>query len=260
MIISTRTEGLANRMKSLVSCFRLDSDSRVYWEPEVNIYLKNKEGEKVPHRPPATFNDLFDNPIAIDKPFPRHAKIYNSWRLVVKRTDKVPKDFSQSTFSDADPEGRNIDFEYNRISKRMMNIYIEEFKKLQVKQELMDKINQKVEEMENDFVAVHFRAWADVAGRKRRDPTAFDKFVEEMRNYKKGTRFFVGSDSDEAIQKFAEIFPNRIFFLNEERTQQNDLVDLYILSKGSRLIGTKNSTLSEVAWWLSECNKHVRII
>ena len=261
MIISIRKEGLANRIKSLVSCFRIEPESSfIYWEPEVNIYFKNAEGKKVPHRPPANFNDLFENEIVIDKPFPKEARIYNSWRLFVKPTDKVPKGFSESNFSDASFDGRNIDFEYNRISKRMMTIYIEEFKKLQIKKNLLERAHKKIEEMDNNFIAIHLRSWVDVAGRKRRDYTTFDNFVEAMKQYRTGTKFFVGSDSDDVIQKLVEIFPQQIYFLDEERTQQNDLVDLYILSKGSRLIGTKNSTLSEVAWWLSECNKHIRII
>lgn len=260
MIISIRKEGLANRLKSLVSCFRLDPDARIYWEPAINIYLKNEQGQKIPHRPIASFNDLFTNSISIEQPFPIDAVLHNSWRLSILPTDKLPEGFSVSSFSDADVLGRNIDFEYNRIPKRLKYIYIEEFKKLNVQPILLSKIEQKIQEIDGKYISVHLRCWSDVAGRKRRDNVTFDNFVKEMKSYKKNTKFFVGSDSDEAIQSLIKIFPNQIYYLDEPRTQQNDLIDLYLLSKGTEILGTKNSTLSEVTWWLSECNKHIRII
>ena len=41
---------------------------------------------------------------------------------------------------------------------------------------------------------------------------------------------------------------------------QEDLIDLYLLSKNKSIIGSHNSTFTEVAWWLAECPEDITII
>ena len=41
---------------------------------------------------------------------------------------------------------------------------------------------------------------------------------------------------------------------------QDDLIELYLLSKNKILIGSHFSTFSEVSWWLAGCPQNVTIL
>ena len=77
--------------------------------------------------------------------------------------------------------------------------------------------------------------------------------------------FFITTDSKQVIKYFKEspewgkrvIFYDRSTDLDTSRDfpegVQEDLIELYLLSKNSKLIGSHFSTFSEVAWWLGGC-------
>ena len=59
------------------------------------------------------------------------------------------------------------------------------------------------------------------------------------------------------------IFPRTTSLENSRSLQegiQEDLIELYLLSKNKVLIGSFNSTYSEVAWWLGGCNEKITIL
>lgn len=262
MIISIRREGLGNRLKSLVSCFRLEPDDAwIYWPSEINIYLKEDAG-KIPHRPPVEFNDLFQNPIAIKKPFPKHARLYDSWRLAILPTDDIPVGFSQSTFSEASPDGRMIDFEYQRISKRVQLAYVKEFEKLIVQ----PSIKQQLEDFKNKhlpkkYISVHLRSWVDLAAKARRQNFDLPKVIQELKSFGTKPQFFIACDDPKIIEQLVKTFGQQVsYFPSQDRTTINDLIDLYLLAGGSTILGSKDSTFSETAFWLSKANKNFRIL
>ena len=41
---------------------------------------------------------------------------------------------------------------------------------------------------------------------------------------------------------------------------QEDLIELYLLSKNKIIIGSHFSTYTEVAWWLGGCTENIKII
>ncbi len=262
MIISVRREGIANRIKSLISAFRLEPDQAfVFWEPQVKIFIDH-QGSKVPHRSPSRFHDLFCNPIEIQKPFPKDARIYDSWRLAVLPQDKLPEGFSPSTLSDADPNGRNIDFQYHRIPKKIKRAYLNEFEKLQVQPNILNEVNQfQKEYLNQSFISIHVRSWADIAGKTRRKEFQLAPFLGEISNLSSNQKVFLASDSMEVSKQIQALFPQVITYrTDQERTSEVDLIELLLLSRGQALIGTHLSTFTEVAWWFGHASQPIKII
>lgn len=274
MLISTRTAGIANRIKSLVSCYHIaegQNDVRVYWDENVNIYLQGENGERIPHRESTSFNKLFGNDIAVQKPFPSDAIIHDSWRLTLTQLDFdiLPDGFSKfPALSDANSDGRNIDFEYNAIPKKIKKRYLRDFQKLIPKHDIIQEATKFCYEylgvsgfVSEGFVSVHIRSWNDIAGRKRRKSSQLDDFKREIQPYfDAGRKIFLASDSTEILDYFEgkrNIYSYRPI---GPRTTRDDLIDLLILSKGSDIIGTYLSTYTEVAWWLSNCNPNIKVI
>ncbi|MGE4658379.1 MAG: hypothetical protein AAEI08_05535, partial [Gammaproteobacteria bacterium] len=81
MIVSTKTEGLGNRIKSWVSAMRLDSDVRVHWPINENM--------------PAHFSQLFVNNCSLDS-ISSETTVHKSWRFLILPEDEqhLPKGFS----------------------------------------------------------------------------------------------------------------------------------------------------------------------
>ena len=127
MFICNCGSGLGNRIKSLISCLRLNKNSKIHWKKAGGILS-------------CEFEDLFLNDLTISPPFPNNSRIYSSWRLAVLPEDDVPAGFTKATagkdligrpFSFTDPEGRNIDLEYNRIPESVREEYVKHFQTLQ---------------------------------------------------------------------------------------------------------------------------------
>jgi hypothetical protein len=299
IIISTKDTGIANRMKSLASTIRLSryfkKDFGVYWENTINI--QNQDG--TPHRPLSKFSDLFVNKFEIqdlDAHGPLGVMVLQTWRLLVwdelRRkilksdgdpaldavhrvhsaqevgflpTDKIGPGFAGHTDKHA-PTGIAIDFEYDKIPERLKKTYSDIFSIFELKRHIQKRINGFAKRHFNEHtISVHIRTYNDAAGTsgKKRGIYSFniDSFISQMKNQDDNCNFFVCSDSDEAIEQIKDVFGDRIAtFDSGVKTTEEDIIDLYLLSKNKLIIGTKNSTFTEVAWWLSDCKMNVIIV
>lgn len=119
-------------------------------------------------------------------------------------------------------------------------------------------------------IGVQIRSWRDSHARSK---ILFDlnDFESVMRDYPVDTSFFLSSDSESVIRYFSASFPGRVFYTQgsgkfppirghqSEVAYASAIVDLLLLSKCPTLIGSYQSTFSEVAWWLSNCSQEVVI-
>ena len=274
MNISSNEGGLSNRIKSLVSVIRLSNynknEYKVYWKV-LDSYKKNN------HILNCSFNQLFQNNIEVNK-INKKSNIYNSHCLLILEIDNLPKNFNNfksncsKKFSINDKFNRNIDFMYNKIPQHIKNEYIQYFKELKLIPELHQKVVDFSEKFNETTVSVHLRSWNRKNEGSRRDYLFnIKKFEKQMLNFKE-TSFYLASDSKEVIQYFTNkselkdkiiIYPRKTN-LDTSRDFpegiQEDLIELYLLSKNNIIIGSHFSSYTEVAWWLAECPKDIIIL
>lgn len=263
MIIANNIGGLSNRIKCLASCLHIDNEVKILWQKKPWMVCD--------------FFDLFDMKIEITN-IPQGSNTYDSWRLLLKKEDYIPENFCIVTkkdnniidFSDADPKGRNIDFEYERIPQKIKNAYSETFKKIKIQDFILEKSEIFTNFLEKDAIGIHIRSWdsfADDARRKKYVNLQF--FFEEIEKADLYRKIFLTSDSEEIIKLFKEKYKNKIITYDRKTPLKNsrndilgtkeDLIELLILSKMKHIIGTYVSTYTEVAWWLGGANAKITI-
>ena len=93
-----------------------------------------------------------------------------------------------------------------------------------------------------------------------------------MGKYDNNYNFFISTDSEEVRNYFSEKskLKNRILFYNRKTSldnsrdipegMQEDLIELYLLSKNKIIIGSHFSTFTEVAWYLACCPRTITIL
>jgi hypothetical protein len=255
-IVSDLQAGLANRIKNIVSCLRIDSDVEVVWNPTLHS-PSGLMGTKL--------NNYFSNlKECNDK---KNKVIRSSWRFEVF-PDELPENFSiiddkiekifGKKFNPIIPQGKTIDFEYERIPFKLKESYIKCFDKLKINKNILKSVEQFSNNFDDNTVSVHIRTWHDDMGRNEK---LFDmnKFLDIMSEYS-GCKFFVSTDYYPAIEYLKdEIGEDKI--INYPHTNENldCFVEMLLLSKNKVLIGSPISTFTEVAWWFSECKSDVRI-
>ncbi len=272
MIVSLTHGGLGNRLKNVVSCVKLQRETKlplkVVWE-------------KTPYVCNCEFNDLFKNKMKdnvsrgyklIKYPF----KPFTCWRFYVSDKDKIQEKFEYKK----DLNGKNlggdiyyknyIDLEYNRIPDNIKFEYIDIFKSLKLIDTLKDKINKFSKKyFDDDTISVHIRSWSYGFSleNERSKHVKIDNFIKEMKKYK-NNKFFLATDDKKIIIQLYKIFKERLMVYNRNMENdrntkegiQNDLIDLYLLSKNKVFIGSRVSTFTEVAWFLGGCTKNIIII
>ena len=273
MYISTNNSGLANRIKSLVSCIKLASENNSKFYVQWNI-LDNYD--KDIHILNCEFNKLFRNDIEL-KTFDTSFKIYNHHCLVVTDNDKIPYNFNtfkpkvkKKKFSKNDKFNRNIDFMYNKIPLNIKKKYINYFKTLKLNSNLEKKVIEFSKNFNEKTISLHIRSW-NRNGENSRQKILFnlDNFITEIKKYPENN-FYLSSDSSEVIKILKNNFNNQIITYPRKTSLDNsrdfsegvqeDLIELYLLAKNNNIIGSYGSTFTEVAWWLAECPKNITII
>ena len=139
---------------------------------------------------------------------------------------------------------------------------------------MQDKIDHFSSNFDEKTISVHIRSWSrkNEEGRHyKRFQNGIRRFETEMLKYKTHN-FFLATDS----QKVKDYFQNKSILkekiicyprktnLDTSRKYpegiQEDLIELYLLSKNKIIIGSHNSTYTEVAWWLAECPENITIL
>lgn len=282
MINSNTHGGLGNRLKNIVSCMKLSEEYNL----PINIIW-----EKKPFVCNCEFNDLFSNDFLVNKSIKSRIEYpfgpFSCWRLYVSDKDDIPNNFTKikkncldQNFSGNINYTRFIDFEYNRISDSLKNQYNNYFNSLKLKKEIKIKIeNFSNKHFDDKTISVHFR------GICKGDSDYFHKGYEyllekwkkeyenEMKKYSTEHKFYFTCVNKSIVDYFKNIFKNRIISYkrkiclekkNDDRNTiegiQDDLVELYLLSKNNIIIGSHSSTYTEVAWYLGGCTEKITII
>jgi hypothetical protein len=300
-ILCTNKGGLSNRIKSFVSCLRYSDEHNLncinYWRIlnnyNENVHILNcgihnifKEIDTVMY-----FESMGDKLVLLNEIHNKHniKYQYESDRLIIFDNDNIPHNLSNfdskcqsKKFVHQDKFKRDIDFMYNKIPKNVIELYLPYFKKIQ----LIDELNDKVDRFaglyfNNNTVSVHIRSWNRNGEKGRRDFLFnIKKFEKEivsriLENQLLGyhmINFFLTTDSQEVRDYFTNEFSHKERILVYPRTTnldtsrdfpegiQEDAIELFLLSKNKHLIGSHFSSYSEVAWWLGGCPDDVVIL
>ena len=264
IIISSNKGGLSNRIKSLVSCIRYSSENNI----KVGVIWKVLSSYKSNyHILNCEFNKLFENRLEIKDTDLNNfqIKFYRSHCMMIFEEDNIPDNFDtydpkNAKYTPSDIRKRNIDHNYNKIPKNVIRKYLPYFKILKPIKELNDKINSFSKKFNKKTVSVHIRSWSRKNEETRNSllfKNGIKRFEEEMLKYK-DNNFYLASDSNNVLNYFKNksilkdkiiIYP-RITNLDISRDipegLQEDLIELYLLSKNNIIIGSHNSTYTEV--------------
>jgi hypothetical protein len=275
-IISINLGGISNRVKCLISVWRL---SEKYNRKLILYWPLN-------HTCGAKFSDLFENKInqigeeELNRINKKDIQIFGSDLVAIRDCQKkymisgtfrlllTPNELSK--YPGLIKEG--IDLKFSDIPEEVKRNIIEYLKKLEPLKSIKKELNsfQKKYNLKS-MVGVHIRR-GDFADRPTSPGkvSSDEKFIERMNELikeKPETRFFLCTDSKEMEEKLETIFPGKIIKFTKTslkrtdvRATQEGLIDLLLLSKTKQILGTYRSTFTEMAWWFGECKAKLEII
>jgi len=273
MIISTNIGGLSNRIKSLVCAFRIadikQKEYGVIWEILNTIKKKN-------HILNCSFDKLFQNDILL-KNIENYDEIekYNSHSLYVDNNDNIPKNFNNFNSNCKKKfksiyKSMSIDYMFNKIPLELKNKYIVYFKILKPLDNLQKEIDSFSKKFNEKTISIHIRSWNRINESGRKNLFNLDNFEKEIEKYDETYNFYLASDCQEVKDKLNKKYGNRILIYprktnldnsrNFSEAIQEDLIELYLLSKNKIIIGSHFSTYTEVAWWLGGCTTNITIL
>ncbi len=264
--------GIGNQIKKLISAKRLHPDSQTDL---------------------GYFNDLFENQ-NLHHNGHRNGTPMCTWRLLVLPEDtEIQKNFNIHTTGESwiDPysdwsvnvDGRNVDCEYLRIPEEYTNKILKIFNDyLTIHPDLQYWVNE-FQKKYNNFSSIHIRSFnadnfcknganrgGDInpkaqARNRHYDTVQRNKIIEYVKNLKQND-IYISSDNRMEVDLLKRKFPERNFIHYTdvydkpfESDYTNDFLDMILLSKGIEMVLCRISTYSEVAWYLSKCNKNINL-
>ncbi len=127
------------------------------------------------------------------------------------------------------------------------------FKLFQPIDSLQQEIVKRCADFNEHTIGIHIRRTDNIASITQSPTELFIKQMEEIVEHQPDTTFYLATDSEEEKQKLKQVFGERISMSghaaerNSLQGMQDALVELYTLSRTSRIIGSMQSSYSETA-------------
>lgn len=127
------------------------------------------------------------------------------------------------------------------------------FKLFQPIDSLQQEIAKRCADFNEHTIGIHIRRTDNIASITQSPTELFIKQMEEFVERHPDTTFYLATDSEEEKQKLKQVFGERISMSghaaerNSLQGMQDALVELYTLSRTSRIIGSMQSSYSETA-------------
>jgi len=294
VIVSTETGGLGNRIKSWVSAMRLGADVRVHWAVTANmpasfeqLFANDCSVDVVP--PDAVVHKSWrllvqaEDEVHLPAGFAvvgagAHPVIRAlgkaRWQLSGRPSDRYrymvfPKSHSRRS---ARADARHIDLEYERIPKYFREVYCPLFHRILVRPDIVRQVDAWADaNLDEQVIGVQVRTWRDDPRRHRKyHKPSVKRLARLMRGTAPNERFFVVSDSDDLVMSLKHEYGHRRVFSFPRLTDRlgswqsvegitEDLIDMLLLSRTTRLFASYLSTFSEAAWWLGGTTARVSV-
>tara|TARA_R110001592_G_scaffold200507_1_gene449360 strand:- start:611 stop:1468 length:858 start_codon:yes stop_codon:yes gene_type:complete len=277
--IATGGGGMGNQIKKLVSAKRLHPDSQTdlgyFNELFANQDLyhnNNRRGIEM-----CTWRFLV---LPEDNEIPNNFNVHTTGNEVIGQGFTWHDPYSHWSFNE---DGRNVDCEYLRIPDTYRNKILKVFKDyLQVHSNIQYYVDEFKKEY-GQFASVHLRSYnadgfvknganrgGDVNPRAKArhqywnnvQRTQLYEYVKQL----KEDVVYISSDNRSEIESLKSSCPTKKFIHYTdvyekpfESDYSNDFLDMVLLSKGVEMVLCRISTYSEVAWYLSNCNKNIKL-
>lgn len=236
--VNVGSPGLANRIKTYVSCLSRFSEVRTVKEADTYI---------------------FDNiKLADDYDIERYPT-FDNWRLDINKQEL-----------DYRKEYRYIDLLYEKTPPYFIGKYRTVFSKLKINQDILDYVYDFTQEWDN-VIGLHIRSWY-CDRNKYHSNELFENAIDSLDTDKK---IFLCGDNKDVLKHFENRYGDRIITHSQDRynhphlaesghndsiqTNVDAFIDLSLLAKCDTIVGTYASTFTEVAWWFGDCKPKVII-
>lgn len=250
------TAGLCNRMNailcSIASYEQYKIPTEIYWEKTTDCY--------------ADFSDLFE---PLNHPSIKVLPLKNFYLKPGGKKLLFLPNLLRKFIYDAAYKGNEIyNFELDELCKDKSNIYIQAYNRFcsiapvnnpiieyfNPTKSISNHINSIIEQFyTHNTIGIHIRRTDNIAA-IRNNP--IEKFVAHMENElckNPETNFYLATDSEEIKKILTNKFNNKIiptqFTLNRNSLQgmKDAVTELFCLGKTKRIIGSSNSTYSQLA-------------
>ena len=262
--VSFIRNGFSTRIKNIVSCQRLASNVDVYWEASeqfgymgLSYYFPELKETKTYKNKLYRYGwwRLATLPGEVEEGFTNKDDLFEHCKRQFH-----PENYKIEDHYGFNPRGKGIDFEFHRTPNTLKTEYGELFSNLKIAQHILDKVDEfSTEHFDDNTISVHMRTWVDCHWRR---PTvfSFESYIEAMMQHQ-GSKFFISTDECGVIPKLKEIFgdENIITYPNSTERYVGFFVDLLLLSKNDKIIGSLLSTFTELAWWFSGTKAEIEI-
>jgi len=293
-VVAINLGGISNRLKCLVSLWRIGVLTKrkllIYWPRnsvcganfsdlfENNFQEISREKLFRLKKKEYKFHD--PNDISIENPQKKYL-VSDTWRWAFLREEKITKLIARDKIENypiyesrtaPTQDYKGIDFAFNKINPNIKKEIWRYLKKIKP----IEKIREKVSEFEEknsirDCIGVHIRQGDYLAGKDRLGFVSreeeFINRINELIEVNPKERFFLCTDSEEVQERFKELFKERVVIFSKTNFDregvvftQEGLIDLLLLSKTKRILGTYGSTFTEMAWWLGNCKPKIEIM
>lgn len=236
VVVSLATPGLGNRIKTYVSAMA-----------RYGIVKTSREADTV----------LFQNlQLATQDDLNLYPKV-DGWRLEV------------------DPEEENyiekyktIDLLYENTPEYFIEKYLKVFSMIKINPEVTEKVNEFCKDWKN-IIGLHVRSW--YCGRNSWHDSSL--FEQEIDKCDPDAKIFLCTDNADIAKHFIQIYGDRIIQYPQTKyttpnmaesghnydinDNMNAFIDMLLLSKCPKIIGTFGSSFTECAWWFSGCMAEV---
>lgn len=236
--INLASPGLANRIKTYMSCFSRFDEVRTLKDADTYMFSNIK--------------------MCSENEFNKYSH-FDNWRLYLSDEDlKYRKEY------------KHIDLLYENTPKYFINKYLEVIDKLKINEDILEYVKDFSEDW-NNIIGLHIRSWYC----DRKNWHSNELFETVINTLDTNSKIFLCGDNKEVIDYFQHIYGDRIIIHDQEKyshphlaesghnndiqTNVDAFIDLLLLSKCDTIIGTYASTFSEVAWWFGGCNSKVII-
>lgn len=234
--------GLCNRLMSLWSTLALGS----YFG--IPVYLRWEPAPACP----CNLSDLFELRMLEESSQAKILEILNTYPTQTFYLANMGRGLER-IYNDLDLE-RWMTYEF------FQNIYLQMARSFQIEHDLTYKIDQFISNhWEPGIIGVHMRGTDRITLELKKrgnlnDLSSDHDFINSINNaIKSGTsKFFLATDSNKTQSEFTQLFPGRFVFycqsfnsnLLRETSIQDAMIDLYLLSKTTRIIGSKKSSFN----------------